>query len=181
MNSYSLHITGTAQEKNLNKGIFLFIYRASKIPPHVGIIVNGLLYDITSVGPTIGLPLSDFYKTALKRKTEVLFVKLKVVETLTLNEHAASIMKEHFKVTLKKSCLIPVKAFIQKTYGVNVQEKQFIFELLPLLKQKEILEGVFELNLSKKVKNGCFIMSKYTQKEVEKCIAALNRKDQFSC
>ena len=104
MNNYPINITDTVSEKQLQKGVYLFIYRASKIPPHIGVIVNGLLYDITSVGPNIDLPVVDFYKTATKRKTEVLFVELiNPKEEVGLNELITQKVKHHQKVSLEKS------------------------------------------------------------------------------
>ena len=108
MNNYPINITATINRENLQKGVYIFIYRASKIPPHIGIIVNGMLYDITSVGPNIDLPIADFYKTAVKRKTEVLFVELKDAQTPNLNKIIIELVKTHYKVTLDKSCLVPV-------------------------------------------------------------------------
>ena len=74
MSKYKIHITSEVTEEKLQKRLFIFMFRASRIPPHIGIITGGMLYDITSVGPNIDLPITDFYKTILKRKTEVLFI-----------------------------------------------------------------------------------------------------------
>ena len=76
--------------------------------------LNGFLYDITSVGPNIDLPVADFYKTAVKRKTEVLFVELKNSKASNLNEIITAMVKNHYKVTTDTSCLVPVKEFINK-------------------------------------------------------------------
>ncbi len=179
MNKYPLNIAETVNKENLQKGVFIFIYRASKIPPHIGIIVNGMLYDITSVGPNIDLPVADFYKTAVKRKTEVLFVELKDTEAPNLNKIIIELVKTHYKVTLDKSCLVPVKEFIYRVYNVDVIQSNFIFELLPVLFQCNLITAIFELNLSEKINNNIFEMSKYTKKDVEKCVAALKRKEQF--
>ena len=181
MNTYSLYIDGAAQEDRISKGVHLFIYRASKIPPHVGLLVNGFLYDITSVGPTIDLSVKDFFKTAQKRKTEVLFIQLKLPPVDNIRDLVSSIVKKHVKVTPTKSCLVPVKEFISNAYGVDVSRAKFIFELLPLIHHYDLVDEILELNLSKKIKNSVFEMSKYTDKEVENCIAALTRKSKFSC
>lgn len=182
MNKYPIHIATTVTEKKLQKGVYLFIYRASKIPPHIGVIVNGLLYDITSVGPNIDLPVLDFYKTATKRKTEVLFVELAIPKKgMALNELITEKVKHHQKVSLEKSCLIPVKEFIKDAYDLDVSQPNFIFELLPVLFKNKLIKSVSEINLSKKIENGIFSMTKYTKQDVANCVVALNRKEQFSC
>ena len=181
MSKYPINITETLSEEKLQKGVYIFIYRASKIPPHIGVIVNGLLYDITSVGPNIDLPVSEFYKTAVKRKTEVLFVELKKSKFSMLNELIAAMVEQHYKVTLDTSCLVPVKEFIYEAYGLNVSETNFVFELLPVLYEKYLITDVWELNLSKKISDNIFKMTKYTKEDVENCVAALSRKEKISC
>ncbi len=181
MNKYPINITSVVDQEDLQKGVYIFIYRASKIPPHIGLIVNGLLYDITSVGPNIGLAVTDFYTTAVKRKTEVVFVELKNSNFTMLNELIAAMVEQHYKVTLDTSCLVPVKEFIYEAYNLDVSNTNFIFELLPALYEKQLITGVFELNLSKKIVDHVFEMTTYTKEDVENCVAALSRKEQISC
>ena len=57
----------------------------------------------------------------------------------------------------------------------------FIFDLLPVLYDENIIEGISEMNLSKKIKNNVFELTKYTQKDIENCIAALSRKEKITC
>jgi hypothetical protein len=181
MNKFPIKITGTIIEEKLQKGIYIFIYRASKIPPHIGVIVNGLLYDITSVGPNIDVAVADFYKTAVKRKTEVLFIELKPSAVEDLKGMITEIVRSHYKVSLDTSCLTPVKEFIGDAYHLEVSQTNFIFELLPVLFQHHLITNVWELNLDKKIKNQVFEMKKYTKQDVENCVAALSRKEQISC
>ena len=181
MNKYKINITGIVSEENLQEGTYIFIYRASKIPPHIGIITNGLLYDITSIGPNVDLPVSDFYRTAVKRKTEVLFVELKSSEIQNLNKIIIEKVKKYHKVTLDVSCLTPVKEFVNEVYGLDVFQSNFIFELLPTLYQNNLITNVWELNLTKKINDQAFEMTKYTKEDVENCVAALNRKEKISC
>jgi len=180
MSKYSIKITSTITEEKLQNGMFIFIYRATRIPPHIGIITNGLLYDITAVGPNIELPVLEFYRTALKRKTEVLFVELKN-SNLDTNKIIGEKVKKHWKVTTKTSCLAPVKEFLEETYKIDASSSNFIFDLLPVLYKGNVIEAVSEINLSKKIKDNVFELTKYTQKDIENCIAALNRKEKFTC
>ena len=98
-----------------------------------------------------------------------------------LNELILAIVKRHYKVRLGVSCLVPVKEFLTKAYTIDVSQSNFIFELLPVLIKEGLIAAVWELNLSKKIDNDVFEMIKYTQDDVANCVAALNRKDKFSC
>lgn len=180
MQPYPINITATITEEQLRKGTHIFIYRATRIPPHIGIIANGLLYDITSVGPNIDLAVADFYKTAVKRKTEVLFVSL-IMKELNANAIIAEKVKKFWKVTADVSCLAPVKEFLHELTGVELKTAQFLFDLLPILKDANLIEAVYELNLQNKIENNVFELAKYTKKDIEDCISALNRKENFSC
>ena len=141
MKKYPINITSEITEEKLQKGTFIFIYRATRIPPHIGIITNGLLYDITSVGPNIELPVIDFYKTALKRKTEILFVELNSSELEGTNKIIGEKVKKHWKVTAKTSCLAPVKEFLEEIY--NTKNKQRLKQWLATrLLLSEFFEGV---------------------------------------
>ena len=182
MNNYSINITSTISEEKLQKGTFLFIYRATRIPPHIGVITNGLLYDITSVGPNIDLAVGDFYRTAVKRKTEVLFVKLNlplVDNNNNNNNNISEKVKKHWKVTATTSCLDPVKEFLSEVCKIDLEKATFLFDLLPILEEANLIDGVLELNLQKKIKNNVFELKKYTQQDIQNCILALGRKEKI--
>lgn len=177
---YPINIKESASIEVLQKGTFLFIYRATRIPPHIGVVTNGMLYDITAVGPNIDLPVADFFKTAVKRKTEVLFVKLDLPKVDT-NKIISKKVKQHWKVTATKSCLVPVKEFLTEVCDIELEKATFLFDLLPVLEEEKLVKGVYELNLQKKIKNNVFELTKYSQQDIDACINALNRKEQFSC
>jgi hypothetical protein len=181
MNKYPIHITSEITLEKLQKGTFIFIFRATRIPPHVGIITGGKLYDITSVGPNIDLPVVDFYNTILKRKTEVVFVELKQKGNIDLNEIITQKVNEYWKVTPTISCLSPIKDFINEAYSVDVSGAKFIFELLPMLSKEDLITGVSQLNLSHKITNSTFELTKYSEKDIENCIEALQRKEKVVC
>lgn len=183
MSKYPINITSEINLEQLHKGLFIFIFRASKIPPHIGIIAGGKLYDITSVGPNLGLPASDFYKTIIKRNTEVIFIELKKTEE---DQYLTSLIetkvREYWKVTENTSCLNPVKDFIADLYKTDLTDANFVFELLPILFEKGIIANTSQVNIPEsKMVNNVFNLTKYTQKDIENCIAALQRKEKVTC
>jgi len=180
MSKHPIHITSDITLEKLQKGTFIFIFRATRIPPHLGIITNGLLYDITSVGPNIGLSVSDFYRTVLKRKTEVIFIELERSD-LDLTQIITEKVHEYWKVTPTTSCLNPIKGFVKEVYSINVASAKFIFELLPLLYENKLIKNVSQLHLSSKLTNNTFELEQYTEKDIEKCIVALQRKEKAVC
>jgi len=181
MSIYKLYINSIITIENLKQGLYIFVYRASKTPPHIGMIVNGKLYDINSVGPNIDLSVDDFYTTIINRKTEVIFIELAFNNRVDLNQLITQKVNKYWKVSSNTSCLTPIKDFINEVYNIEVNKSKFIFELLPLLYDKNLVKGVSQLNLSDKISSGVFKLIKYTEKDIEKCIEALNRKDKIVC
>lgn len=181
MSKYPIPITSEITLEKLQKGLYLFVFRATRIPPHIGVITNGMLYDITSVGPNVDLPVTDFYNTILKRNVEVVFVELKQPLNKDLNSVITKKVREYRKVAPSISCLNPIKDFINEIYDIEVNKARFIFELLPMLFEKNFIKGVSQLNLSDKITNNVFELTKYTEKDIEKCIEALQRKGKIIC
>jgi len=181
MDKYPIHITSKITLEKLQKGLFLFIFRASRIPPHIGVITNGKLYDITSVGPNVDLPVIDFYQTILKRKTEVIFVELENRNAADLSSLISEKVKEYWKVTPSTSCLSPIRDFVNTAYNIDVSEARFIFDLLPILFKQKLILDISQLNLSSKLQHNTFELTKYSEKDIENCIVALHRKEKAVC
>jgi len=181
MNKYPINITSQINEEKLLKGLFLFIFRATKIPPHIGIITNGKLYDITTVGPNKGLAVKDFYTTILKRETEVVFVEFQHQERETdLPAIIEEKVTHYWKVSNEISCLHPVKDFIQQVFKIKIDEANFIFELLPILFKENLIKEISQLGIDEKLENNTFYLQKYTQEDINDCINALTRKEKIA-
>lgn len=177
--TFLIPISNNISEINLEKGVFIFIHRASKIPPHIGMVINGKLFEISINGPEYNLSGSAMLQTAQKRGVEVVFIelidsnkKLEELEMLMTN-----LVKHYFKVSNEVSCLNPIKDFIQKTYQIDVSKANFIYELLPILYSNKVVKTSFEVNLANKLINHSFLLKKYTKQDIENSIAAVNRKN----
>jgi hypothetical protein len=197
--SFLIPITNYISEINLEKGVFIFIHRASKIPPHIGMVINGKLFEISINGPEYNLSGSAMLQTAQKRGVEVVFIELITPNLYTTEENSlrqltevgevinpkekeielliTNLVKHYFKVSNEVSCLNPIKDFIQKTYQIDVSKANFIFELLPILYSNKVVKTSFEVNLTNKLIDHSFLLKKYTKQDIENSIAAVNRKN----
>lgn len=176
---YLIPITHPISEINIDKGFFIFIHRASKIPPHIGLIVDGTLFEISANGPGYSFSGSMMLKTAQKRGVEVVYIELNtpVKKEEDIEQLMTKLVKHYFKVSSDVSCLNPVKDFIQETYQIDVSKANFIFELLPILYLNKLVKASFEVNLSHKLIENNFLLKKYTKQDIENSIAAVNRKN----
>ena len=178
MKRYQINITSNISEEKLLSGTFIVIFRATKIPPHISLITEGKLFDITTVGPNRDLDALDIFKTLQKRKEEVIFVELENgIEGVNKSAVITEKVNNYWKVDEEVSCLFPIKDFLEEAYQIEVKKSNFIFELLPLLFDLEMIKSVSQVNLDKKIINQCFEMRKYNKHDVENCINALRRKE----
>lgn len=179
--SFSIPITKNITEINLQQGVFIFIHRASKVPPHIGMVVNGLLFEISTVGPGYTYKAPNLLKTAQKRGVELIFLELKELaqNSIELQETITNLVKHYHKVDEEVTCLFPIKDFIQEVYQVEVSKANFIFDLLPILYKNNCITNGYEVSLTDKLKGGSFELKKYTKQDVDKCIAAVNRKNKL--
>lgn len=178
---YLIPITHTISEININKGVFIFLHRAGKIPPHIGLILNGKLFEISTNGPGYSFSGSMMLKTAQKRGVEVVYIELKtpIKKEEDIEQLMTKLVKHYFKVSNDVSCLNPIKDFIQETYQIDVSKANFIFELLPILYSNKLVKASFEVNLSHKLIENNFLLKKYTKQDIEDCIIAVNRKNNI--
>ena len=183
MNNYKLHITKQFNAESLQKGLYIFIYRASRIPPHLGILLNGKLYDISLQGPNMGLCVDEFCQTIDKRKMETIFIELELpVFNNFIDEILVDCIKKHQKVSEGVSCLFPIREFLASVfYNPKMEQADFIFELMPILENHKLIKNITQLNLDKKLDNNILILNTYTKEDIKNCIAALNRKEELAC
>ena len=181
--TFKIQITDDFSPEKLNTGLYIFVFRATRIPPHLGVITNGKLFDISLQGPNVEVPVDDFIATVNKRQSEVIFIELKKPAFNSfLDDEIKYLVNKHWKVTKDVSCLFPIREFLSAIYFNPVFEKaNFIFELLPLLEQSNLIKSIVQLNLDKRLKNNYLELLKYSKKDIENCIAALHRKEEISC
>lgn len=178
MNSYSLHIESQITEEQLQNGLFIFMLRATRIPPHLGIIYNGKLYDITLVGPNIGLDVNDFMVVITKKYTKTVFIELEAPKVNTDLEKLLTLkMLKYECVSSSVSCLSPIKEFVSEVYDIDVDTADFIFDLLPILEMNAFSKNAFHLNCDRNLTEGTLKLIKYTQDDIDQCMLALNRKE----
>ena len=72
-NFFPIIVNETLPERGIDDKFFLFLFRATRIPPHIGLIFNGKVYDITLVGPNLGTDAVAFISTVKKKYTKTLF------------------------------------------------------------------------------------------------------------
>lgn len=179
--SFSIPITHHISDIKINEGIYILLHRASKIPPHIGLIVNGKLFEISTSGPGYNLSGEVVLQTAQKRGVEVVLVELKSPnhKIEDLEQLITKLVKHYDKVTKDVSCLNPIQDFIEQIYKIDLKSVNFIFELLPILYFEKLVKSSYQVNLTHQLIDNNFLLKIYTKNDVEHCITAVNRKNNI--
>jgi hypothetical protein len=171
---YTLPVSKAFNEKELGKHTWLVILHASRIPPHVGVVIDGNYNSLTIKGHELNVALEVLLKTIQQKKIEALFIQLKKHPVFS-SEYQKEICQHYIKqfTQVKQheaSCLSPVKLFLQEFYALCLNEKELLFELTERLKQNNYVSGVIGLNVEEKLEHEQFSLPMYTHEELQKVI-----------
>ena len=177
---FSIKINAELPINKLEKGLFVFMYRATRIPPHLGIIFNGKRYDITLQEPNLGVDASEFSTSIIKKFTKTIFFEIhqpKESEEENLVLSLKNAIKQFQKISETTSCISPLKLFFNEAYQLNTSQVNFIFDLIPLLIENQLIINTYHLNLERNINQNEFLLKTYTKEDILNCLEALNRKE----
>jgi hypothetical protein len=163
--SYSVSIQEPFNEKELMKGVYITVIHATRIPPHIGLIVDGKYHSLSIKGQDINTSVNVLVKNSSIRKIPSLFIKVK-----PHNTYSESYLSEHFITNVQQfprvdvgvaTCLSPLKLFFEEVYDIPMQQVNYLYELLPLLQSAELLEHSIGLFI-----DPTYQLPVYTEKEI---------------
>lgn len=168
-NSYTIDLQKEFKNEYLNKGCWIAVVSAERIPPHIGILFNGKYCSLNIKGKEI-----DVEAAVLLRKIEILripaiFIKLiphPVFSIDFLHEHFKLELQKYEKVTIEHTCFTPVKAFMQENYLLKQEELGYLFELFPVLYKEQMIDKAFGVHITSGNENP-FHFVPYTHKNIE--------------
>lgn len=181
-NSYSITLSDLASTETLAHHTWLVILHASRKPPHIGILINGLYHSLTIKGHETNVTLPVLLKTIQQKKIESVFVKLKKHPVFSYdyqNEMFQWQIKQFKQVKPNEaSCLSPVKLFLSEFYAINRIENELLFELIERLKQNDYIDDALALNIPKFSQGQPFFFPIYSYSELQDVI--LNEQLKFN-
>ena len=123
----------------VSKGVVLWVIHADKIPPHIGLSVDGCFFSLKARGKDVDVPIKSVVSLMNLKKTAFICFCLK--DCISKNDVSNSFNFFHNTIPYKITCLEPIKKIL------NEHNSNKIVELLFCLDQKERIEGVYGLNL----------------------------------
>lgn len=171
---YTLSVTNQTFNKDLYKGTWLVVLHVSRIPPHIGIVIDGNYNSLTIKGHELNINLEVLIKTIQKKNIEALFIKLQhhpVFSGDFQKEICQHYIQQFTQVKPNEaSCLSPVKLFLQEFYALQLLHDELLFELMERLKQNQYIKTVMGINIDKLIENGEVALPVYTQQELQEVI-----------
>jgi hypothetical protein len=129
------------KDSDLKDGFFLCVLHANKVPPHLGITINGKFYSLKAKGKDVNIPIDRILQVLRKKTIVGLFVKLD--PSLVTEEK----VKKVFgllpnSIEGKQTCLAPIKEIVDAPEDV-----EHIGDLLSYLESDESIIQRITINL----------------------------------
>ena len=159
------NITQLKDFQELNVGSYLCIWYADKIPPHIGISINGSYYSLKVNGKDTAIPINEIVKIINKKNICSVFAEILVnIDSIEVER-----IFSRYKCAKEgeSTCLSP----ITEMYYLNNQI-DILADLLNYFQSKQQIGQLFGLNLIPDFKG---ILS-YNKKDIEARLKQLSEK-----
>lgn len=170
--AYKLDINESFDTNSISKGNWLVVLHASRIPPHIGVLIDGNYNSLTIKGHELNVSIQALLKTIQQKKIEVLFVQLKHHPVFSFDyqiEVCQYFIKQYKQVKQNEAtCLNPVKQYLQEFYAVPLLKDELFYELMDRLIQNNYIENIYGINLN--LSNQEFFLPIYSHEELQEVI-----------
>ena len=138
LNYKDLVIQTAFSESLLDQGTFLWVIHADKIPPHIGLSIDGRFYSLKAKGVDFDRDAALMLQVIKTKAIKTLFYRLPQMDIVQVQE-----MFNRFTTATSDNatCLQPIKEL------VNDAVSPTIHGLLETLAEREQLSEVFGLNI----------------------------------
>jgi len=133
------------------KGTWLVILHAQRMPPHVGLLFNGNYNSLTIKEAELNINSTVLLKTLSQKKIKSVFIKI-VPHPVFSVDHQCEMFQEELKKTgaveqFKSTCLSPVKTFFKEFYGIQSPDNELLFDFTRQLNENYFIEYAMPVNM----------------------------------
>ncbi|MFZ9029337.1 MAG: hypothetical protein ACO2Z9_10010 [Crocinitomicaceae bacterium] len=138
------HIIRDSDDMNHGSGVYLWVFHADKIPPHIGISSQGKFYSLKSSGVDIGLDTGKVFRLVSDKKLPSILIRL---NSKVSKAELDRIYQGYSKTQAGSiTCLTPVNEVL------SIGDVAKLSELLTSLKKNGRLSQVYGFHLSAQIK-----------------------------
>lgn len=156
------HILNLEDENLLSKGVYIWVLHADKIPPHVGVSINGKYFSLKVSGKDLDVHFSGVLKIIRKKNIPCLIIPLNTLLDFDRVRYYFELL--NCAETGKNTCLTPWVHLIGAPENIGQ-----LSDLLKYLKNKDEFTSVFGLNLT----NDYGGIPSYGKKEIDDRLSKL--------
>lgn len=102
----------------LHEGVFISVIHADKIPPHIGLIVEGRFYSLKTNGKDDGIELTSLLKILDSKNIATLFYTITPVNT-DFKAKVESVFNEFDQIPADGTCLRPINQLLSPDEDFN--------------------------------------------------------------
>jgi hypothetical protein len=159
----------------VSKDSWLVILHALRVPPHVGLMIDGNYNSLTIKGHELNVNCEVLLKAIQQKKIETVFLRLEKHPVFS-NGHLLEVFQhlvQQFPYVKQgvATCLHPLKDFFSEFYALQKNENELLFQLEARLEENEYIRQRIFLNIAEKlIKNGKFILPKYSAEQLQEVI-----------
>jgi hypothetical protein len=138
----------------IQKGTWLVILHAQRVPPHIGLMFSGNYNSLTIKEHEININSGILLKTITQKKIQSIFIKI-VPHPVFSIDHQLGMFQEYLKTfgyvkQFETTCLSPIKLFFEEFYGIGIDEKELLFDFIQRLSQNDFIDCASSMNLELK-------------------------------
>lgn len=168
--AYTVNITHSFHEVNLQKGLWIALVNATRTPPHVGLVFDGKYSSLNITGQELDINVLALVKRIEMQKIKAVFIRLKPHPVFSIDY-----LHGHFKIQVERyerviagtaTCFTPVKTFFAENYALHEHQLEYLYNLFPELYEEEVISGAFALNMNE-LERSTFHLPVYTMKDIE--------------
>ena len=174
MSNVTLQNIQLAKESELFRGTYILLLHANKIPPHIGLVVDGKYYSLTANETQSGVDVKVVWRTIQLKKIGSLFI---MVDSIGSSSLLNEVFDQYDRaIAGKVSCLQPIKQYFHQQHQIKIDDVSFIFDLVERLEEYDLLTDTFHANLEKELTSNSFTLIKYTLDEIYSRIQQLQKE-----
>ena len=152
--SYKLKIDSQLNEIDLQTGLYIVIINASKVPPHIGLIIDNKYHSLNIKGRDINKPIDIVLKTLNQKNITSLFIKIKQQHKINAEGLSVNFINQLNRFTSVEAggatCFSPIKLFFEEEYSVPMEDVTYFYEMIPKLYSMSLIENISSLLIDSK-------------------------------
>lgn len=171
--TYSLTYSVPDDLKSLDKHSWLVILHASRIPPHVGLMINGNYNSLTIKERELNVSSEALLKTINRKNIDALFLRL-AKHPVFSEDYKLQVFQEQLKqfTSVKPgeaTCLSPIKLFFEEFYAIKKND-DLLYDFVDSLYANAYVSEAIGMNIKDNGDKNVFTFTTYTESELQERI-----------